>query len=90
MAEELGRRHKTTIQDPKVPPEVMGVRKPLKCPLGNYFKKTSVTDGPKCLNKVSTLWTCHTYMENMSTVLNHEEISFGVIDPSARGAQVND
>ena len=30
-------------------------------------------------NKVSTLWTCQTYMENMSTVLKPDEISFGVL-----------
>ena len=30
-------------------------------------------------NKVSTLWTCQTYMENMSTVLKPGEISFGVL-----------
>ena len=28
-------------------------------------------------NKVSTLWTCQTYMENMSTALKPDEISFG-------------
>jgi len=30
-------------------------------------------------NKVSTLWRSQTYMENMSTVLKPEEISFGVL-----------
>ena len=30
-------------------------------------------------NKVSTLWTCQTYMENMSTALKPNEISFGVL-----------
>ena len=30
-------------------------------------------------NKVSTLWTCQTYMENMSKVLKPAEISFGVL-----------
>ena len=30
-------------------------------------------------NKVSTLWTCQTYMENMSKVLKPGEILFGVL-----------
>ena len=30
-------------------------------------------------NKVLTLWTCQTYMENMSTTLKPDEISFGVL-----------
>ena len=30
-------------------------------------------------NKISTLWTCQTYMENMSRVLKPEEILFGVL-----------
>ena len=30
-------------------------------------------------NKVSTLWTCQTYMENMSRVLKLEDMSFGVL-----------
>ena len=30
-------------------------------------------------NKVLTLWTCQTYMENMSTALKPDEISFGVL-----------
>ena len=30
-------------------------------------------------NKVPTLWTCQTYMENMSRVLKPEEILFGVL-----------
>ena len=30
-------------------------------------------------NKVLTLWTYQTYMENMSTALKPDEISFGVL-----------
>ena len=30
-------------------------------------------------NKVLTLWTCQTYMENMSTTLKPDEISFWVL-----------
>ena len=30
-------------------------------------------------NKVLTLWTCQTYMENMSSTLKPDEISFGVL-----------
>ena len=41
------------------------------------------TDGPKCplndLGKVSTFWTCQTYMETMFTELKPEESSFEVL-----------
>ena len=41
-------------------------------------------------NKVSTLWTCQTYMEDISTVLKPGEISFGVLFFSANTASVTD
>ena len=41
-------------------------------------------------NKVSTLWTCQAYMENMSKVLKPAEISFGVLFFSTNTASVKD
>ena len=41
-------------------------------------------------NKVPTLWTCQTYMENMSRVLKPEEILFGVLFFSANTASVTE
>ena len=41
-------------------------------------------------NKVSTLWACQTYMENMSKVLKPGEILFGVLFFSTNTASVTD
>ena len=46
--------------------------------MGNYLKKRSETDGPKCPKTISTLWTYQTYMKNMSTspVLKSSTVEF--------------
>ena len=61
---------------------------------GNYFKKMSVTDVPKCLKTISNKFQhcghVRTYTENTPTLLNPGEISFGVLFFSENRASVTD